>query len=171
MTISLIPTLHCTGYEDTGTIFLAFRLSTSRDESVERSAYYPDTSGGRDLVKRMQYAFRKGLLFRIKSIPSTATRNDGYNHSDDALAKPTYDISSVVPLCTSWICPCQVGNNHQDASTRERFETNFARANRRLNRLEIPAADRLTEEGQMRYANALATDAAAALKKTPPATH
>lgn len=129
MTVVLIPSLHCTGYERSrlGTISLACHLT--QPSAIHWQAYYPDTKQAQDLVKRLQFAFRKGYMFcrSESSKPRTTTKI----------------VAWTVVHCPTWICPA----GDDDQQSRSHFESNMAKADRQLNSLGVPAADLLPAGG------------------------
>jgi deltex-like protein len=76
MKIISSTSMQCGGFEDVGTIELEYRIYSGIQSSehenpghpfkgTSRTAYVPCNRQGKDLVKRLRYAFRRGLTFHI----------------------------------------------------------------------------------------------------------
>jgi deltex len=76
----------CAGYEQAGSIVIEYNIPAGRQLSyhanpgadhsgAQRTAYLPDTSQGRSLLKRLQYAFAHGLTFTVGASLSSGLDN------------------------------------------------------------------------------------------------
>lgn len=86
MTISVDPSMSCRGYETVGTIVITYEFprGTQKQYHVNpgveyqgtcRKAYLPDCEDGRNLLKRLGYAFARGLTFTIGTSLTTGMSN------------------------------------------------------------------------------------------------
>jgi deltex-like protein len=86
MTIELDPTTQCNGVWSSGTFVLSYDIPGgiqsgchenpgNRFSGTIRHAYIPNDAPGRDLLKRLKYAFRRGLTFTIGTSLTTGRSN------------------------------------------------------------------------------------------------
>jgi deltex-like protein len=129
MRIDLFPNLSCRGYDEPGTIVISYRFERGTQKSYHecpgqpiiptyRVAYLPSNEEGRDLLKRLKFAFSRGLTFDVGTSLTT-----GLPHS----------ITWLLPHKTT-LDPGPFG--YPDPSY-------FATANEELDHLGVPAADEL----------------------------
>lgn len=114
MTTAVPRCTHCRGYEDHGTIVVCYTVP-SRNYTL--LSYIPDVSWGKDLLKRLQYAFVRGVTF----VPA----NNNEKESRE-------------------VC-CRVVHNTR--LTRTSWKKLILRANQQLDVLLIPRADFLLFSG------------------------
>ena len=117
MHISVDQALSCGGHENVGTIIIVYKIPSGRQKvyheitgkeypGTERTAFLPDNDDGRRLLKRLKYAFSRGLTFRIgksvttgkngqvtwASIHHKTKRNGGAHGWPDANAFVQYNM-------------------------------------------------------------------------------
>jgi deltex-like protein len=85
MTISRTPQ-SCAGHEPAGSIVLIYQIPSGTQKSyhahpgqryagTNRTAYVPDTPEGQGLLKRLRYAFQRGLTFTVGTSLTTGATN------------------------------------------------------------------------------------------------
>lgn len=130
MQVELDPSIHCGGFEDVATIVLKYNIyggvQSQEHENpgrafkgTSRTAYIPHNEQGIDLVKRLRYAFRRGLTFHVGTSLTTG-------------------ISDVVCWASIHHKTVLKGGSHgwPDLSY-------FHNCNEELDRLEVPKASEL----------------------------
>ena len=129
MRIDELPELTCSGY-DAGAFLISYRFESgiqkeyhlNQGESFSatyREAYLPANEQGRDLLKRLKFAFSRGLTFDVGESITTGTQSS--------------IIWSTIPHKTS-LGPGTFGFPDSEY---------FAVANKELDSLEVPSADKL----------------------------
>jgi len=86
MTIQLKPDLHCAGHKSHGTFVLTYDIPSGTQSAchpaaghtftgTKRTAYVPGSPEGRMLIKRLRYAFARGLVFCVGTSLTTGKPN------------------------------------------------------------------------------------------------
>lgn len=86
MTVALQQNVHCLGYSGSGTIVIQYDMPNGIQApyhenpgvpfvGVQRTAYLPNTQEGRDVLKRLKFAFCNGLVFCVGTSMTTGLSN------------------------------------------------------------------------------------------------